>query len=218
MVYSKQTWVNGVSGGTPINATRLNHVEDGVLEVSTEVFTGRLAAGKVPLLDAGTPPTDQQGLNYSTTLGMWIPANISGSAQLALATNKTGTTTTLPNGVVTLIAGTTINIASSGGRPVALKFSATFIQSVTGLGSFGLALYDTSGTPTFLEIAQIPLPNTATANLNRCTLTHSFDVPAFSTPKQYILYGLLRRETGSSADGFVMNNATAPTYLKAVAE
>lgn len=28
--YTKQTWVNGVAGGTPINATRLTHMEDGI--------------------------------------------------------------------------------------------------------------------------------------------------------------------------------------------
>lgn len=30
MAYAKQTWQNGTSGGTPINATRLNHMEDGI--------------------------------------------------------------------------------------------------------------------------------------------------------------------------------------------
>jgi hypothetical protein len=30
MVYSKQTWVDGEQGGTPITAARLGHIEDGV--------------------------------------------------------------------------------------------------------------------------------------------------------------------------------------------
>lgn len=30
MTYSKQTWVNGEGGGTPVDATRLNHMEDGI--------------------------------------------------------------------------------------------------------------------------------------------------------------------------------------------
>ena len=30
MSYTKQTWVDGSAGGTPISAERLNHIEDGV--------------------------------------------------------------------------------------------------------------------------------------------------------------------------------------------
>lgn len=30
MAYVKQTWVDGVDGGTPINAIRLKHIEDGI--------------------------------------------------------------------------------------------------------------------------------------------------------------------------------------------
>lgn len=44
MVYEKQTWVNGVGGGTPISAARLSHIEDGVEELSIETTSGRLSA------------------------------------------------------------------------------------------------------------------------------------------------------------------------------
>lgn len=30
MTYSKQTWVDGVEGNTPVTAARLNHMEDGI--------------------------------------------------------------------------------------------------------------------------------------------------------------------------------------------
>ena len=30
MAYQKQTWVDGSTGGTPINSTRLNYMEDGI--------------------------------------------------------------------------------------------------------------------------------------------------------------------------------------------
>lgn len=30
MAYTKQTWANGKAGGTPLSATRLNHIEDGI--------------------------------------------------------------------------------------------------------------------------------------------------------------------------------------------
>lgn len=34
MAYEKQTWANGIGGLTPISATRLNHIEDGIEEAS----------------------------------------------------------------------------------------------------------------------------------------------------------------------------------------
>lgn len=37
MAYSKQTWADNPSGGTPINATRLNHIEDGIEAASLAV-------------------------------------------------------------------------------------------------------------------------------------------------------------------------------------
>lgn len=39
MVYAKQTWVDGVAGGTPISAARLTYIEDGIESVSSAVGT-----------------------------------------------------------------------------------------------------------------------------------------------------------------------------------
>jgi lysophospholipase L1-like esterase len=52
--YDKQIWANGPSGNTPINADRLNHMEDGIEEVSQEVSAiedavAALAAQYAPL-------------------------------------------------------------------------------------------------------------------------------------------------------------------------
>ena len=53
MAYSKQTWSNLPSKTTPINATRLNHMEDGIEAANTEATTttaGQMsAADKVKL-------------------------------------------------------------------------------------------------------------------------------------------------------------------------
>lgn len=43
MPYSPQTWENGEPGATAINATRLNHIEDGIAAVETDL-TAALAA------------------------------------------------------------------------------------------------------------------------------------------------------------------------------
>lgn len=39
MAYSKQTWANLPSKTTPINATRLNHMEDGIESANNLVTT-----------------------------------------------------------------------------------------------------------------------------------------------------------------------------------
>lgn len=58
MPYTKQTWVNGVAGGTPLSAARLQHVEDG-LDATADVADGAIPATQkavangVATLDAG---------------------------------------------------------------------------------------------------------------------------------------------------------------------
>lgn len=43
MAYTKQTWVLGLAGGTPLNATRLNHMEQGIADAHTLIADLALA-------------------------------------------------------------------------------------------------------------------------------------------------------------------------------
>lgn len=55
MAYSKQTWSNLPSKTTPINATRLNHMEDGIEAANTEATTtsaGQMSASDKVKLNA----------------------------------------------------------------------------------------------------------------------------------------------------------------------
>lgn len=162
------------------------------------------------------PPADGQLIAWSSTLGKFTPVNPVGQSQLALATNKTGVATTLPNTVVTLIPGMLINVPPSNGRPVSIDYGATFLQTATGTGMFGLLLYETTTSAVLLEISQKPLPNTTTTNVNRVTHQNTYDVGVVSSVRQFALYGLMRRDVGS-ADGSVMNYPSAPTRLRAMA-
>lgn len=47
MAYTKQTWVDGSAGGTPVSAARLNHIEQGVADVDQQV------AGRVQAMQTG---------------------------------------------------------------------------------------------------------------------------------------------------------------------
>ena len=49
MAYDKQTWSNLPSKTTPINATRLNHMEDGIEAANTEATT--TSAGQMSKTD-----------------------------------------------------------------------------------------------------------------------------------------------------------------------
>jgi hypothetical protein len=39
MTYTKQTWVDGVAGNTPINAAALGHIEDGIAAAHAAVHS-----------------------------------------------------------------------------------------------------------------------------------------------------------------------------------
>ena len=49
MAYSKQTWANLPSKTTPINATRLNHMEDGIYDANKPATTS--SAGQMSAAD-----------------------------------------------------------------------------------------------------------------------------------------------------------------------
>lgn len=84
MTYTKQTWVDGVSGGTPISATRLNHLEDGVLAAVSDALLVALVSPPF----TGTPTIN--GVTAETTTGAQARATV---AQAAAATDATAKTT-----------------------------------------------------------------------------------------------------------------------------
>lgn len=46
--YTKQFWINGPDGQTPVNATRMNHMEDGIAAASVEEVLVLEVGGTVP--------------------------------------------------------------------------------------------------------------------------------------------------------------------------
>ena len=64
MSYTEQTWVNGPGGGTPLRATRLNHLEDGVEGVATKADTALQAASN--LSDVASQSTARTNLGLGT--------------------------------------------------------------------------------------------------------------------------------------------------------
>lgn len=64
MTYVKQTWSNGIAGGTPISAARLNHIEDGIEAAGT-------ASGIVTSSSYVSPDT---GLDVTTQMQAFLTA------------------------------------------------------------------------------------------------------------------------------------------------
>jgi hypothetical protein len=58
VAYDPQTWSNGESGGTPLSATRLNHIESGIDDADTRLATVEAGlAGKADTADLATVAT-----------------------------------------------------------------------------------------------------------------------------------------------------------------
>lgn len=70
MAYSKQTWNNGVTGGTPINADRLNHMEDGIEEARAAAGVSSVngETGAVDLSGTYVQPPATPGLDFQQVL------------------------------------------------------------------------------------------------------------------------------------------------------
>jgi len=83
MTYTKQTWVNKPTLTTPVNATRMNHMEDGINEAVTQypLTTKTLCCsnggqgGQTALYVAGTATTLSAVTNLSFRIPFTLPAN-----------------------------------------------------------------------------------------------------------------------------------------------
>lgn len=151
MAYSEQTWNNGPGGGTPINATRLTHMETGIgdalaaAENLSDVpndATARtnLGLGGAAVLNVGTGSGDVAAGNH-THAGADI---VSGTVNIArVPTGTSGTTVAFGNHThgetsANLTMGTNIQgWPSAGVAPVAYKDANGWVRLDGGIESTG---------------------------------------------------------------------------------
>ena len=111
MVYVKQNWSDGQSGGTPITAARLNHIEDGMVEI--EVNSGIVDDTSVSALVANDTTATAAGVdarigtkvatdavNPATAIGaaltaQYAPGGTAGNIDTSTAESIVSTETTL---------------------------------------------------------------------------------------------------------------------------
>lgn len=101
MAYERQTWANGPEGGTPLNATRLNHMEEGI-EMASEV--SEVTVG----VDLAFPPARRQLLLHDhagTGFPSWValmnggaPAGVVSFTGQGLELISPNVATNAPNG------------------------------------------------------------------------------------------------------------------------
>jgi YD repeat-containing protein len=71
VAYTKQTWANGPSGGTPISAARLQHIEDGIGNIDNRVTTSEAGQSSLPAVGSysydanGNVLADPDGNTYT---------------------------------------------------------------------------------------------------------------------------------------------------------
>ena len=70
MGYTKQTWNDNASGGTPITAARLNHIEEGIYQIGASVDSSKASL----FLTASTSYTDLNGKSVPPGGTYTVPA------------------------------------------------------------------------------------------------------------------------------------------------
>lgn len=87
--YSQQTWADGSSGGTPLNAARLNHMEDGISNAATAEDLSDAVTSLTSLANAKVPATRTiQGSDLSANRTFRLDQWSAPTASVAMGTQK----------------------------------------------------------------------------------------------------------------------------------
>lgn len=168
-------------------------------------------------------PADGTLLAYSTALGKYVPVAPTGSAQLASASNKTGTVTAVTStgglGAVTLITGVNITVPDTGGRPLALHWGCGCAQSVAGTGTMFLTVQETTSGSVNVGSAINKLPNVAAADAANAdfSMLGQADVGVVAGVRTFRLFAQLYVPAANSPNVNIQNSTGFPTFLRAVA-
>lgn len=89
MAYTKQTWYDTQSGGTPVSADRLNYIEDGIFNAAADADTAETnAAAAVVTADAAETTADAAQATADSVATAYKPASFSAKGQLIVGTGS----------------------------------------------------------------------------------------------------------------------------------
>lgn len=127
MAYSQQTWANTSAGGTPRNATRLNHQEAGIKEASdrldaleTLAISAQTASYTLVLGDAGKVVE----VTSASATNVTVPQNSS----VAFPVGTVIEVCQMGAGQVTIVQGTGSTLRASNGLKLRAQYSSASLR------------------------------------------------------------------------------------------
>ena len=181
-----------------------------------------LATMLTKLVALASTMTDGQLIKWDATLGEPVAMNPVGASRLAAAVNATGTVTAMAPGAsggagaIVSIPLTTISIPNSNGRPVVIRFGATFYQTVAGAGLAFLYLRETTaGNTADRKICVQPLTGSAAVGNQFATCSDEYDIGAVTTTRTFELRCSLFTPAASTPVVSAYNSVNSPTWLRA---
>lgn len=210
--------------------TRIQDTIDAAVGVETNRAEGIETAldGRVDVLEATAARmpvaagADGQLLRWDAATGKLVWTNPVGQSEIASAANTTGATTNLSAaggaGSIVPILFTAISISNSNGRAVTLEYEANFLQTVAGAGTLFLLLYETTSGASLIGFRASPLPNATSVARQQVGLpTGHKPIGVVSSTRTFELRAYIYAEAANSPSGSILNAATQPTILRAIA-
>lgn len=123
MGYAKQTWVDGSGGGTPLSATRLNFLEDGLSTVATQLDNLSLSIQIVQKAATGTFAFSDGGKLVESTSATDITLTVPPEASVAYAIGTVINVMQYGAGRVTIAPGAGVTLRAPNGLMVSAQYS-----------------------------------------------------------------------------------------------
>lgn len=167
--------------------------------------------------------TDGQLYAYSAAADGLVAVNASGAAELASAIVNNGATdlNTQDYGGQTYapIAGQSITVPPSGGRPVTLEWWGLFQQNVAGPGSAWLSPFE-NGAATYISIHRLPVGpgDLLNGSTQYATYRGACEIGVVTSARTFVLSGMVYRSTATDWPAVaVLATSNAPVVFRAMA-
>lgn len=210
---------NAATSGELADEASTRETADQTLAQTISDYASTLNTALGLKITAPVAPTDGQLVSWNNTLSAWVAVAPSGGRLLSSAVATSGAVAIPGNGgvgVVTAIPNTSISVTNSAGLNVALRFNATFIQTVAGTGSVYLVIKETtSGANTDRCLNVKNLPGSLLGGMSSVTFGEAaIDIGVVTTTRTFDLKALVYAASGSPAVN-ILSSTINPSSLKA---
>lgn len=192
-MYTRQTWVDGSGGATPINASRLAHMEDGIYDADTAVLTPTgVKTGSYAAQPGELVPFDTTSGGRTLTLPSTPPDKTRVAAKVVLGTVGVGGV--LTNTLLVQAGGTDVFNRAGGVTSVTLNTLNQLVElQYQSAGGIWLVLDDSFAVAAlqamFLLATNPVLTAGAILDLTSGTATHTASQGGSGVGDKIALYG-----------------------------